>query len=211
MPFFAVGVTEPVQAHEPTISRDERVAHETASRCNARDLRVAVAGDFADRERVVPRRARQRPRLLSEERRLVRGWRDGEFFVLVRRHRIRSATVIAEHATHVLGVAIVTGERPELARHLGRRLVRHPRHQCRDRGTPSEAFLGIVRKAELHQQRAHIRVAKAERAVHVRTPRDLGARELRHKDADLERERPDAAGIGELARVEVPRFVEKGC
>ena len=180
-----------------------------AGRSDARDLCVAVARDLADRERVVPRRTRQRPGLLGEERRLMGDRCNRELLVLVVRNGIRCAPVVAQDAAHVLCVAIVAEERSEFARHLGRSLVRSAGHQCRDRRAPAEAFLRVIRQAEAHEESAHVSVAEAEGPIHVRPSRNLSARELCHQHADLEGKGPDSAGIGKPFRLEMPALVQK--
>ena len=72
---------ELLELHEREVGLDAgRVAiHHEADRAGRRDdgdLRVAVARDLADRERVVPHDAREGPRLLREERRGMRHRRD---------------------------------------------------------------------------------------------------------------------------------------
>ena len=59
------------------------IHHQTdgAGRSDHDGLGVAITGDFADRERIVPHRARERPRFLREKRRRVRDRLDAKAFV----------------------------------------------------------------------------------------------------------------------------------
>jgi hypothetical protein len=166
-----------------------------AGRGDDRRLRVAIAVRGAELERLVPRRARMRHEV--GDRAFLRGQRhgvDGEALV-AGALAVRGAAMVADHPQHVLAVLGVAGEGAELLRHLRRGRIGDAGHHRGDRRAQRAPGRRIVRQAHGHQQAADIGEAEAEGAEVVGQLRDLARGELRHHHRDLERHRPQPAGV----------------
>ena len=191
-----------------------------AGRRDHRDLGVAVAVRFAEGERVAPGGAggfaQVRPGgTRAQELVMVeRGRRDGELLVACG-FAVGGALVIADHAQHRLSVRLVSRKGAAPGRDLGRGRIGAAGEDGGKRGADRPSVIAVVRDARRHEQAADIGVAEAERAVVIGEARDLPRGELRHRDRDFERQRPQAnrvlisfdverlgRGIAELKQVE---------
>ncbi len=163
-----------------------------AGRRHHRGLRIAVAVQLAELQRLVP----GGPGVLDDVGLLAGG--------VIERHRIdgqrliaagfavRGAAVVADHPQHVRGVLLVAGEGAELLGHLGRRGVADAGHHGGQGAAQRAAFLGVIRQTHGHQQAADIGETQTQRAEFVRKLRDRLGRELRHHHGDFEHDRPQA-------------------
>ena len=184
--------------------------HHEADRAGRRDhggLRVAVAVLLAELERDVPGALGVVGEALVgvavDQHAMVERHRRLRHLLVAGLLAIGRAAVVAHHAQHVVAVLLVAGERPELARHLGRRRVADAGHDGGERAADRAARLAVIGEAGRHQQAADVGVAEAERAVLVGELRDLLRRELRHQHGDFEHDGPQPHGV--LVALDVER------
>ena len=135
--------------------------------------------------------------------------RDLQALVLRRGGRVGGAPVVADHAEHVVLVALVGAERALLGGPLSAGGERGEVHDRADGTAEGIGLRRVVGEAALHRQGAEVGVAEAEGAVEVRALRDLAARELSHQDRDLEHDRPQPAGVPEQDVIEVVAAIER--
>ena len=187
-----------------------------AGRCDHRDLGVAEAVLLAEGERVIPCGDRTVEHVdgvrdvdaAGLEDAVVDGHRrDAQVLVLAAGagDALGGATVVADHAEHVLLVLLVAVERTVLRGKHRARGVAAAGEDGAERAADRAAGVAVVRDARLHQHGAEVGVAEAEGAV---LPAELGdflRREARHQDADLEDHGPQAD------RVLVALDVEGAC
>jgi hypothetical protein len=175
-----------------------RVAvHHQADRARRREdarLRVPVAVDLPERDRLVPRLLRRREQGLRHE--LGVDVVDGR-------------AVLAHHAEHRVGVGLVAGERPRHLRDLGAGAVGPARHDRGDRPRPRTSLIGVVRQTPRHQEGAEVRVPEAELTERPRVLPDLVCRVVRLTDHDLLGGEHDLHGVLEADDVEVALVVQE--
>ena len=181
-----------------------------------RDLGVAEAVLLAEGERVIPcgHRAVEHVDGVRDvdaaglEDAVVDGHRgDAQVLVLAAGagDALGGATVVADHAEHVLLVLLVAVERTVLGGEHRARGVAAAGQDGAERAADGAAGIAVVRDARLHQHGAEVGVAEAEGAVLPAELGDLLGREARHQDADLEDHGPQAD------RVLVALDVEGAC
>ena len=198
LPVAAAG--ELLEFHQREIRLDAggvAIHHEAdgAGRRHHGGLRVAVAVELAERERVVPGRRGVRDDVGLRAGGVIERHRIDRERLIARGVAVRGAAVVADHAQHVLGVLLVAGEGAELGRHLGRGLVGDAGHDGGQRAAQRTAFLAVVGQAHGHQEAADIGEAEAQRAEFVGELRDRLRRELRHHDGDFEHDGPEPAEV----------------
>ena len=122
---------------------------------------------------------------------IERGRRDGQRLV-ARGLAVGGALVIADHAQHRLRIRPVAGEGAALGGDLGRGRIGAAGEDGGERAADRPAVVAVVRNARRHEQAADVGVAEAERAVVIGEARDFLRGELRHRDRNFERQRPQA-------------------
>ena len=132
-----------------------------------------------------------------------RGRGDGELLVS-RSLAVRRALVIADHPQHRLRIGLVPGEGAALGGDLGRGRISAAGENGGERGADRPAVVAVVRDAGRHEEPADVGVAEAKGAVVIGEARDLARRELRHRDRDFERQRPQANRV--LVALDVERL-----
>ena len=168
-----------------------------AGRRDDGDLRVAIAVRLAERQRVTPGCARGFAQVrpfragIGKLVMIERGRRDGELLV-AGGLALRGSLVIADHAQHRLRIRPVAGEGAALGGDLRRGRIGAAGQDRGERGADRPAVVAVVWNARRHEEPADVGVAEAERAVVVRQARDFPRGELRHRDRDFERQRPQA-------------------
>ena len=178
-------------------ARGVTVHHQTDGprRRNHSGLSVAVTVLFATFECAIPRGLG----------RLDQGWngtvlrdqrhrQNGQAFIAIRL-TIGSATVVANHAQHGIGVLGIAGEGTALRRNFSRRFVGDTGHKRRKTATNGATFVRVVAKTHRHQQRANVCEAQTQRPVFVRQLGDFLGRELSHQNRRFERQSPKTTSM----------------
>ena len=156
-------------------------------------LRVAVAVDLAEFERLVPGGLGMLDDVGLRAGGVIERHRvDGERLIAAG-FAMGGAAMVADHPQHVRGVLLVAGEGAEFVRHLGRGRVGDAGHDRGQRAAQRAAFLGVVGQAHGHQEAADIGKAEAQRAEFVGQFRDRLGGELRHHHRDFEHDGPQPA------------------
>ncbi|CAB4623204.1 unannotated protein [freshwater metagenome] len=117
--------------------------------------------------------------------------------------------MLVEHPEHVLLVLGVAGERAHAGGRAGRRGVGVTGHERRERTGEGTTFIGIVRKAESHQQGADVGVADAELTEPAGVLADGLGRVVGVADQDLLRREHDLDRVAIALDVERVGVVEE--
>ena len=132
-----------------------------------------------------------------------RGRGDRELLVS-RSLAFRRALVVADHAQHRLRIGLVPREGAAFGGDFRRGRVSAAGENGGKRGADRPAVVAVVRDAGRHEEPADVGVAEAKGAVVIGEARDLARRELRHRDRDFERQRPQANRV--LVALDVERL-----
>ena len=116
--------------------------------------------------------------------------------------------MVANDAKHVRGVLLVALERAQFPRNLGRRRVGRSGHDCRESARQCPALVRIISQAHGHKQAANVRVAETEGPEFVGQLRNFLRRELRHHDADFQRQCPKTRCMDIVVGPELPFVME---
>ena len=185
------------------------IHHQTdgAGRGNHRGLGVAVAVLFAKRQRLVPGRTGQgHQALIGAIGSIQRNGVDVDPFIAGLAPS--RGTVVADHAQHVLLVALIAREGAKLGRHLGRGGIGHTGHD-RGQGAAQRAALGrIVAQTHIHQEAADVGIAQTQRAEVIGQLCNFLRRELRHHHRDFQGDGPEPRGVDIGLGVELAVSVE---
>ena len=178
-------------------------------------LRVAVTMLLAQGQRLVPGLNRKVHQALIGAVGVVERHRLDRQILVTVRLAMGCATVVADHAQHMLAVLLVFGEGAQFRGDLGRGGIGHAGHDGGQCATDRPALVAVIAQAHVHQQAADIGVSQTERAEIVAQLRDFLRGELRHHHRDFQRQRPQPGGVHiglgiELAVLEEGQQVHRG-
>ena len=150
--------------------------HHQADRAGGRDhggLRVPVSVLLAKAQRLVPGFGGECHQALIRAVGPVERDRVDVHGLVALGLSVGGAPVVADHPQHVLGVALVAGERAKFARDLGRCGIGDTRHDRRQRTGHRAALVAVIAQPHVHQETADVGVAESQRAEVVGKLRDF--------------------------------------
>ncbi len=110
--------------------------------------------------------------------------------------------MVAHHPQHRLSIGGELWERAHHRRHLCRGRVGVAGQNGGEGPGHRPAFVRVVGQPHPHENAAQVGVAEAQGAVVVGALGDLAGGEMRHRDGDLQHDRPQVHGVGERVDVE---------